>query len=300
MVLSRRLDSVERVIVVCKRSAYDLYVRQHKMKRVRALLRANDPVVARLVRSDEAHRATLDEVRSALKTLGIRAAFRDRSRMGTMEGADLVVCVGGDGTLLSASHGLANTPVLGINSSPEDSVGHLSAGAKGSVLQTLRAAVTGELPIVWVTRMQVHVDGACVHKRVLNEALLAHKNPAMMSRYFLRLGEGMEEHKSSGLWVGPAMGSTAAIHSAGGKVMPVRSQELQYVVREPYMPHGTKYTMLKGRVRATEALEIWNKMREGALFIDGPRSPITLEIGQRVRFSRSDEPLGIVGFVRKR
>jgi NAD+ kinase len=290
--------AIERVLVVSKKSAYELYVRQHKMQRVRALLRKGDPSVERLVRADAHHRETLEEVRAALKTLKISSRFRDRSQLGEVSGFDLVITVGGDGTLLSISHALSTTPVLGVNSAPLDSVGFLAGAKKGEVLEKLEAIASGATRLQKIARMRVWVDGREVHRRVLNEVLFAHKNPAMTSRYFLSVHGTTEEHKSSGFYIGPALGSTAAIRSAGGRVLPLGSKALQLIVREPYTPDGKGFALERVMIRPGEAIEAINKMREGSLFLDGPRTPIALEIGQRVSFDLSPEPLHAYGIHR--
>jgi NAD+ kinase len=297
-VTSRRTHdrAIERVLVIAKRSAYDYYVRRYKMARVRELLRAKDPSVARLLRADRHHSATLAELREVLRNLGVRARFRDRSQMGSTEGFDLVITVGGDGTLLSASHACGDVPIFGINSAPFDSVGFLCSARQGNVRSRVRDAVQGRLPITLLSRMRVTVDGEVVHQRVLNDVLYAHRNPAMTARYHLIFRGVSEEHKSSGIWIGPAAGSTAAIRSAGGRVLSPRSRMIQFVVREPFHPCGGKFTWERGLVRPGEALEVLNVMREAALYIDGPRCMIPLEIGQRVRFDVSPEPLRVLGF----
>jgi NAD+ kinase len=291
--------SIERILVVSKKSAYQLYVRQHKMPRVRELLRKRDPSVERLVRADKHHSETLDEVRAAIKELGLKARFRDRSQLGSVDGFDLVVTVGGDGTLLSVSHALAATPILGINSAPLDSVGFLAGAKKGEVLAKLKAIVAGRTPLQKLARMRVLVDGREVHRRILNEVLFAHKSPAMTSRYFLTVEGQTEEHKSSGFYIGPAVGSTAAIRSAGGKVLPLRSRKLQLIVREPYTPDGSGFAVEKALIEPGMKVEALNKMREGCLFLDGPRQPLALEIGQRVSFELSPEPLFAFGIERR-
>lgn len=290
------MPTIGRVLVIAKRSAYDLYVREHKMSRVRALLRAGDPTVARLKGADAQHSKALAELRGALKALRLKARLMLRSQLRTIEGFDLVISVGGDGTVLNASHGVGNTPLLGINSAPAHSVGFLCSARAGELEETLRAAVRNELPTVTLARMRVCVDEREVHRRVLNDVLFAHKNPAMTSRYFLCVEGGeLEEHKSSGLWVGTATGSTAALRSAGGRVLPLRSRRLQYVVREPYTPEHEGYAHEKGLIEPGAVFEVLNKMREGALFLDGPRNVVALEIGQRIRFDLSPEPLRLLG-----
>lgn len=289
---------IERVLVVSKKSAYDLYVRQHKMRRVRELLRKKDPSVERLVRADQHHKETLEEVRAALKELGLKSRFRDRGQHGALDEFDLVLTVGGDGTLLSVSHQIDATPMLGINSAPLDSVGFLAGAQKGNVRERLEAILNGRTPIQRLARMRVRVDGKEVHRRVLNEVLFAHKSPAMTSRYFLTVGEHTEEHKSSGFYIGPSVGSTAAIRSAGGRVLPLRSKKLQLVVREPYTPDGKGYAVERAIIEPGTKIEALNKMREGCLFLDGPRQPLALEIGQRVTFDLSPEPLCVFGIDR--
>jgi NAD+ kinase len=147
--------------------------------------------------------------------------------------------------------------------------------------------------------MRVSVDGREVHRRILNEVLFAHKSPAMTSRYFLSVGEITEEQKSSGFYIGPAVGSTAAIRSAGGRVLPLRSKKLQLIVREPYTPDGSRYRIEHVLIDPGTKVEALNKMREGYLFLDGPRQPLPLEIGQRVNFDLSPEPLYVFGIDRK-
>lgn len=286
------------MLVVAKKSAYDYYVRRYKMARVQKLLRARDPSVARLERADKHHSETLVEVREALAALGLRARFRDRSQVGSVDGFDLVLTVGGDGTLLSVSHAVGDTPMFGINSAPLDSVGYLCSARRGNVGERLTAAVEGRLRAVRLARMRITLDGRPVHTRVLNDVLYAHKNPAMTARYILMCRAEPEEQKSSGIWIGPAAGSTAAIRSAGGRVLAPRSRMLQYVVREPYTPTGMAFRCERGLVAPGEALEIWNKMREAALFVDGPRTVVPVEIGQRVRFDLSPEPLRVIGLER--
>lgn len=289
------MPTIRRALLIAKRSAYDLYVRQHGMQRVKDLLARKDPTVARMMRADEHHGRTVEEVQQALDDLGVRFSLRMRDRVGEVTDVDLVVTVGGDGTLLSVSHSVGEIPMLGVNSAPMDSVGFLCAARMGGVRERLRAILEGEVPTLSLARMQVLVDGAAVHKRVLNDVLFTHPHPANTTRYLVSFGGVTEEQKSSGIWVSTATGSTAAIRSAGGRVLPLRSKMLQFVVREPYSPPGQRFEILRGTIRPRDTFEVANKMREGRLYLDGPRLGITLEIGQRVKFALSDEPLSIYG-----
>ena len=208
---------------------------------------------------------------------------------------DLVVTVGGDGTLLWVSHAVGDTPVLGVNSAPQDSIGFLCGTRMGEVLPHLEAIAKGTAPRVRLARMQVAVDDAVVHSRVLNDVLFANPHPAHTSRYLVAFRGALEEQKSSGMWVSTGAGSTAAIRSAGGRLLSLRSRLLQFVVREPYSADGNPYNLPRGLVHVGERLEILNKMRECRLYVDGPRLSLPVELGQRVSFSTSDEPLTVMG-----
>lgn len=297
-----------RVLVVYKKSAYQTNVRERKNPRFLELLARKDPSVARLIEAHDDHQATLEEVHEAVERLGVRATFRFRGDEGLVEDFDLLVTVGGDGTLLWAARWVGpGMPVVAINSAPMDSVGHFCAGKKGHVRTILARALAGELHRTELTRMQVRLDGEIITRRVLNDVLFAHPSPAATTRYLLshetkggRGGARTEEQKSSGLWIGPAAGSTAAQRSAGGKVLPIASRKLQYVVREPYHPGGRRIAMVRGLVGEREQLRIVSKIREGRLFIDGPHRLCDVRMGSEIVLSRSSEPLTLLGLRRAR
>jgi NAD+ kinase len=255
-------------------------------------------------RSHEDHLETQREVLAALAELGAKVDFYEGSRSRIEGSYDLVVTVGGDGTVLGASHQLGpDVPLLGVNSAPASSVGFFCAARKGSVLGPLTAALAGKMRGVILSRMRVELNEGVVHNRVLNEALLCHASPAATSRYILRVvGSGApqeEEQKSSGIWIGPAAGSTAAQRSAGGRILPLSSKKLQYVVREPYQGENDgAQRLFVGLVDEGERLEIWSKMRTAKLFLDGHHDEREVGIGDRLAFRRSDETLTILGLTR--
>lgn len=289
------------VLVIYKKSAYQIYVRERKNERIRQLVERDDRTVRSILAADRDHVETLEETRAALRDLGVKSAFRYRSDEELVEGYDLVVTVGGDGTLLWASHRVPSTvPVLAINSAPDHSVGYFCRGRKGSVRETLARALAGELRPTTLTRMKVEIDGRLVHRRVLNDALFCHRSPAATTRYIIRHRDVEETQKSSGIWIGPAAGSTAAQRSAGGRVLPPSSRRLQYVVREPYIPPEGSYQLRRGLVGAHEKLFVDSQIREGVVFLDGPHVMHEVPIGSELTFSRSDEPLNLLAFPRAR
>jgi NAD+ kinase len=294
------------VSVVLKRSSWRKWVEEEADARIRALLDANDETVRKMRSSHVDHMETIEEVRRALDTLGAAVTWHDQPyTFEVHEPCDLVVTVGGDGTLLGTSHGVgAGVPLLGVNSAPNHSVGFFCGARKGEVLQSLRAALDGSLRRVELARMCVELNGRRLHNRVLNEALFCHASPAATSRYILRIiapGGPLlaeEEQKSSGVWVGPAAGSTAAQRSAGGRVLPIASRHLQYVVREAYRPHGEAMHLTLGLVGESDALTLKSKMRKASVFLDGDHIAHDVTIGDVLTMRRSDEPLTVLGLAR--
>jgi NAD+ kinase len=289
--------------VVLKRSSWTKWVVEEADPRIATLLDSGDETVRRMRPGHIDHTETIDEVRAALADLGVSARWHDHPhQFAVTEPCDLVVTVGGDGTLLAASHGIGpGVPLLGVNSAPLHSVGFFCAAVKGGVRAALAAALAGALPRAELTRMRVDLGERCLHRRVLNEALFCHASPAATSRYILRVTarDGTpteeEEQKSSGLWVGPAAGSTAAQRSAGGRVLPLSSHDIQYVVREPYRHDGKLPRLALGTIGEAELLRIKNKMRQAHVFLDGDHIVHDIPIGEVVTMRQSDEPLTVLG-----
>jgi NAD+ kinase len=285
-----------RVLVIYKKSTYQRYVGRAQ-ERLKALISHSDVSVDGLLHEHEVHQETLRRAKKALRDLGARAVLRYRPEPMPEEGSwDMIVTLGGDGTLLWASHlASSSTPMLAINSAPDTSVGYFCAGDGHNVDEVLRAALEGNLKSSRLARMRVDVGDVTLSTRVLNDALYCHESPAATSRYIIQHGDQQERQMSSGVWVGPSAGSTAAILSAGGKVLPTGSQKIQYVIREPYRGVNNKYRMIKGMVSPGEALEITSRMTRGQIFLDGTQKVYPVGIGDRIRMTLSDEPLTLLG-----
>lgn len=284
------------VYVVAKRSQYQRHVRDRQDKRAIELLARHDPVVARWQKADKSHRQTLDQVLRELRRLGAQVRLiNSPSERFSPRGAALVVTVGGDGTLLAASHRVGTQPLLGVNSSPAHSVGYFCAGHPGNISTLLPRALEGTLAPAPLTRMNVIVNDELRSARVLNEALFSHRIPAAVSRYILEYRGRQEEQRSSGFWIGTAAGSTGALRSAGGMVLPLRSRKLELVVREPYTSSGESIAMRRLVISPGEEIQVRTKMDRAVLFLDGPFRKILLGLGDVVRFSASEELLNVLG-----
>jgi len=290
---------MSRVLVIYKRTTYQRY-RGGQSATIKRLIEEHDASVDKLMEAHEAHLETIEAARGVLKELGAEAVFRHRHEPCDDDHWDLVVTLGGDGTLLWASHMVGPaTPMVAINSAPVSSVGYFCAGDRESMREVLAAALSGGLRATKLARMEVALDGEVVSTRVLNDILFCHSCPAATTRYLIELGGQREEQLSSGVWVGPPAGSTAAQRSAGGRVLAPGSQKLQFIVREPYHGLSDGYCLTKGLVPPGETLRLHSKIREGRIYMDGAQKMLDIDIGVEIAMRVSREPLTLLGLRRR-
>jgi len=285
-----------RVIVVAKRTAYQRFIEEEGDPRVRLLIKRRDPAVRSWLQSHSEHQRTIELVMKELDRAGAQALLLRRAHAAFDTGdAELVIAVGGDGTLLAASHNVDHVPILGVNSAPKHSVGFFCGATRKDFRTKLAQALAGKLRQLSLSRMAVVVNGRMRSKRVLNEALYCHNSPAATSRYILHIGRITETQRSSGIWIGPPAGSTAAQRSAGGRVLPIGSKQLQLVVREPYTPRGKKNALARAIIKPNQRAIVTSKMDDSSLFLDGPQRTISVRLGDQIEFFLSDTPLQVLG-----
>ncbi len=286
-------------ILVYKKSKLALYVQEKRNKRVSQLLDEGAAIVENLRPSHEAHAATLEHVKRTLQKAGVvfRTCYRARLRREETEGR-LVVTVGGDGTVLDASHRIENAPVLGVNSDPTRSVGFLCAARKETFAALLDDALEGRLSPTRVRRLAGTLDpgssgAAPLPFPVLNEILVAHRNPAATVRYRIEARGHVEVHKSSGVWMAAPAGSTAAIASAGGSIQPIDDDRWQLCVREPYLADLATEELLGLLLGHDERVTLVSKMPQGVLYLDGPHVRLPFPLGATLVMSGNGAPLNL-------
>ncbi|XP_015899253.3 NADH kinase isoform X1 [Ziziphus jujuba] len=219
---------------------------------------------------------------------------------------DLVVTVGGDGTLLQASHFMDDSvPVLGVNSDPTQvkeveefnnefdatrSTGHLCTATINNFEQVLDNVIEGRMLPSKLSRISILVNSQLLPTFALNDILIAHPCPAAVSRFSFRIKRNDQSFspfvhcRSSGFRVSTAAGSTAAMLSAGGFPMPPLSRELQYMAREPISP-GAAASLMHGFTKPNESMDFTWFSKEGDLYIDGSHVCYSIKYGDTIQIS---------------
>lgn len=173
--------------------------------------------------------------REAAGVLGRPDDGLDRADLGSR--VDLLIVVGGDGTLLSVARSLgrAQTPLVGVNLGR---LGFLTEYSLPDLQKHLDAILAGDVPVErrMMLRLVVERPGSGRrHYRVLNDAVINKSALARILDIELRVdGERIAVYRADGLILSSPTGSTAYCLSAGG---PIVHPGMQAIVAIPICPH---------------------------------------------------------------
>jgi len=176
-------------------------------------------LVAALVREFAAHPVELHLDHRAARLIG---ADKSESESELAERCELLLVLGGDGTILDALHALGDTlrPLFGINLG---SLGFLTTVGANEHLRAVNAIVAGDFVLGERTLLKVEIvrDGAVILSRnVLNDAVASRGEVSRLVRLNVRLGDTvLTQYNADGLIVSTPTGSTAYSLSAGGPIL---------------------------------------------------------------------------------
>jgi NAD+ kinase len=250
--------------------------------------------LGRFKRTHLKHYRTLASVESFLKKQHVRYHRSQRGRRIDFSRYEVVITVGGDGTFLEAARSCRRQAILGINSDPKWSVGRFCLATDKTFPRILKKVIAKKYKILPLHRLQFQITGRPGKVNVLNDVLVCHANPAAMSRYLIRINRRKEEQRSSGVWISTAAGSTGAICSAGGKILPFFSNRWQYIPRELYRTYLHKCVLKGGGLSPQQKLSVTSLMSQGVAYIDGSHFKYVLPMGKEVILRKSSQPLRMI------
>lgn len=202
---STMIKAFNNVLLVVKQTPYESYLQMKNQGKAPVALRWE-----RLLNRYQVHQNCVSSVEQVLKDCGIRyhRLGREELHRGMVQDRDLVIAVGGDGTVLNTSSFLDDTiPVLGINSDPtrpeeqgvtnvkdeRRSRGALCAISANNLTEHLPRILYGDISPGLRARIQCVVRSTYTETRLppaLNDILVSHPSPAAVSRFRLALGRG--------------------------------------------------------------------------------------------------------------
>jgi len=154
--------------------------------------------------------------------------------------ADLVLVLGGDGTLIHAARLLDGrpAPILGVNMG---SLGFLTEVPQPELYQAIEHVMSGKAEVSERMKLRVHLhrggtNGArLVDTQVLNDAVIAKGTLSRMAEFEATFaGHYVTNYKADGIIVATPTGSTAYSLAANG---PILFPSMRGVVLAPICPH---------------------------------------------------------------
>ncbi len=210
---------------------------------------------------------------------------------------DLVIVLGGDGSILQTARQLAGRqiPVLGVNCG---NLGFLAALSPDDFLEVWPRVCCGAFEVIDHLMLEVTLirDGAVANRQlVLNEvAVLGGPPYQILDIDLFADGNLATRYRCDGLILATPVGSTAHNLSAGG---PILRRDLQAVVISPISPHTLTYRPLVDSADTEFELTVSAPSESTSVVVDG-RTLSPLRSGDRVhvrRASSSFEMLSVPG-----
>lgn len=214
-----------------------------------------------------------------------------RAAMGERD-LDLVIVLGGDGTLLSAARTTAalDAPLLGVNLG---SLGFLTEVAPESLYSMLDAIAAGRATIEHRSLMHCELlrdEEVRGNYLVFNDAVVNKTALARLNTYDLYIDRKfVASYRADGMIVATPTGSTAYSLSAGG---PVMMPTVNAFVITPVAPHSLTHRPLV--VPDSVEIEILLKSEEEVAYLSLDGQPgLDLRDGDRVRCRRSEHQVNL-------
>lgn len=242
-------------------------------------------VVVRMLASE------VDELKRAGCALEPVELVRDHE---AADGAEVVMVLGGDGTLLRAAEIArpAGAPLLGVNLGH---VGFLAEAEREDLSATVHSVVAREYEVEERMTLDIAVynggrDSGVppVRSWALNEATLEKASARRMLDTVLEIdGRPLSRWGCDGVVCATPTGSTAHAFSAGG---PIVWPEVEALMVVPISAHSLFARPIVVSPEASIALEVVPETTEGVLWCDGRRM-VELPAGARIEVTRAEMPV---------
>ncbi|MDX2247239.1 MAG: sugar kinase [Bacteroidia bacterium] len=200
----------------------------------------------------------------------------------------VILVLGQDGLVANAAKYVENQPIIGINPDPVRYDGILLPFSPDNFLTGLKQVLDNGYTAGYVTMAEAKLkDG---QKLLAFNDLFIGPATHRSARYELRYRGKAEVQSSSGIIVSTGAGSTGWLSSVfnmaqsvsqafSGKMflptptLPWNTDELVFVVREPFLSRHSEISLTAGKILKRERLEIESRMpQQGVIFSDGIES----------------------------
>lgn len=208
---------------------------------------------------------------------------------------DLLIVLGGDGTLLGIARSLNdsfNAPILGINIG---NLGFLSSVDIYDIDNALNKLEQGKYKIAerMMLNCKVEADNKKEEYKALNDVVLARGTLSRMVKFKIYVdGKIYSTFKGDGLIIATPTGSTAYSFSAGG---PFIYPDLELITITPICPHTKSMQTIV--LKADSIIEICTDHEEEKVYltVDGQKA-ININHGTSVKISKNEKGVKLLLF----
>ena len=214
----------------------------------------------------------------------------DLSTAQVAAGSELLLVLGGDGTILHVVHEMGDSlrPVFGVNLG---SLGFLTCASSGEWMAAVTAVLKGSYRLTHRSRLCIEIerDGEMIARRTgLNDVVISRGYISRLVKLeTLVNGYDLTSYNADGLIVSTPTGSTAYSLAAGGPVLMPNSGVF---VVTPICPHVlTNRSLIVGDDSIVEVRSV-RSQDDVFVTVDG-QDFLSLHSEDRVKIRRADQPL---------
>lgn len=210
----------------------------------------------------------------------------------TEDRCDLMIVLGGDGTLLAVARALQpEVPILGVNLG---SLGFLTEVNRGELYPSLVAVLDGRYEVEERTMLAIELHRAGSEResyRALNDVVIAKSALARIIQLEVAIsGRRVADYRADGLIVSTPTGSTAYNLSAGG---PIVYPALPVMLLTPICPHTLSMRPLVVPDRSDVEITLNTAQEEVYLTLDGQEGR-ALEFRDRICVTAAESRVRLV------
>ncbi|OUJ19042.1 NAD kinase NadF [Methanonatronarchaeum thermophilum] len=201
-----------------------------------------------------------------------------------MTDCDLVITVGGDGTILRTFHELPQQiPVVGIN---KGEVGFLTDIEMDNYKKELKKIIK-EFKVDKRTRLEVNINQGEKLPPATNEVVILTSEPAKMLKLRVLVdGKEVEKFGADGIIIATPTGSTAYSMSAGG---PIVDPKVEAFLLVPIAPYKLSARSIVIPSKSNIEIELIRKGKHAKVIVDGQKTK-KVEEGDIITFKEAENP----------
>ncbi len=217
----------------------------------------------------------------------------DISKTEVVEQADMLLVLGGDGTLLSAAHTpqIENVPVLAINIG---TLGFLTDASLDELYPTLKATLAGDYRIEHRMMLEVVVNRQGFPQPfrafALNDVVIRHYTQLIELDAYVD-GELFIPYNADGLIIATPSGSTGYSLSCAGTIV---APQLEAILLTPIAPHSLTVRPFVAHGNAEITVKMRAAYQSVDVFVDGQRETHSLTAGAVIKVEKAKRTIQLI------